>query len=111
MMTRWRLLILNSLLLLTLLGSQLGRRVESASLAHSDFLRALPLPFRNWKTADTLLAQSDLDLLEPDATLMRQYKSSDGQWAELAIIAGHRKKSIHTPGFCMAGGGWEILTQ
>jgi EpsI family protein len=110
-MIRWRLLILNSLLLLTLLGSHLGRKVESASLAHGDFLRALPLPYMGWNTSDQSIPQSDLSLLEPDATLMRHYAGSDGQWAELAIIAGHRKKSIHTPGFCMAGGGWDVLTQ
>jgi EpsI family protein len=110
-MTRWRLPIMSSLLLLTLLGSHLGRRVESASLAHGDFLLALKLPFRDWKAADSALPAHELSLLEPDAALMRQYTAPDGQWAQLAIIAGHRKKSIHTPGFCMAGGGWDVISQ
>jgi EpsI family protein len=110
-MVRWRLPLLNCLLLLTLLCSHRGRSVEGASLVHSDFLRALPLPFRDWKPVVQSIPPSELNLLEPDATLMRHYVGTDGQWAELAIIAGHRKKSIHTPGFCMAGGGWDVLTQ
>jgi EpsI family protein len=42
---------------------------------------------------------------------MRRYQAADGQWAELAVIAGHRKRSIHTPAVCMVGGGWDTLTQ
>jgi EpsI family protein len=108
---RYRLWILNTLLLLILVGSHLGRRVESASVAHSDFLRDLNLPYRDWKTTDIALSASDLTILQPDATLVRQYVGPKGQWAELAIIAGHRKKSIHTPAFCMTGGGWTTETQ
>jgi EpsI family protein len=110
-MMRWRLLILTGLLLLILLGSHLSRRIECASLVHDDFLRTLQLPFRDWNATDLAIPSSDLRLLEPDATLMRQYSGPNGQWAQLAIIAGHRKKSIHTPGFCMAGGGWDVVSQ
>ena len=110
-MTRYRLLILNALLLLTLLGSHLGRRIESASFAHADFLRDLKLPFRNWKSTEQTLTAGELKLLEPDATLIRRYQAPSHAWAQLAVIAGHRKKSVHTPGFCMAGGGWDTLTQ
>lgn len=110
-MIRYRLLILNALLLLTLLGSHLGRRIESASFAHADFLQELRLPFRNWKTTEESLSPEELKLLEPDATLIRRYEAPNHGWAQLAVIAGHRKKSVHTPGFCMAGGGWDTLTQ
>lgn len=111
-MIRFRLLILSGILLLAILGSHTGRRIESATFAHSDFLRDLNIPFRGWVTSDETLSPGDLKLLEPDATLVRRYNSTngDGAWAQLAVIAGHRKKSIHTPGFCMAGGGWETLT-
>jgi len=34
-----------------------------------------------------------------------------GGFAELAVVAGHRKKTVHTPGFCMAGGGWQMVSQ
>src|SRR5690348_5237784 len=105
-MVRFRLLIINSLLLLTILGSHWGRSVESATIAHPDFLARLELPFRDWKATDSVLSDSDRNLLQPDAILLRRYLASDGHWAELAVVAGHRKRSIHTPGFCMAGGGW-----
>ena len=110
-MIRYRLLILNALLLLAVIGSHAGRRIESASFAHADFLANLKLPFRNWTTREEQLTPRELELLEPDATLIRRYIAPNHAWAQLAIIAGHRKKSVHTPGFCMAGGGWDTLWQ
>ena len=110
-MFRYRLLIINSILLLALLGAYWGRRVEDAVPSRTDFLRPLDLPFRGWKTTDAVLTPSDLNLLKPDAVLVRRYQGPDGQSAELAVIAGHRKQSVHTPGFCMVGGGWEALVQ
>jgi EpsI family protein len=96
--------------LLVLLAGVLGRRVESAALRGPDFLRQLNLPFRGWTTSDSQLPARDRQVLEPDAVLVRRY-SGQGQQAELAVIAGHRKKTVHTPGFCMAGGGWDTLWQ
>lgn len=110
-MLRCRLWILNSVLLLTLLASLWGRRIESATLPHADFLRQLNLPFRDWTPTDAILTTDERQLLEPDAVLVRRYQSRTGESAELAVIAGHRKKTVHTPGFCMAGGGWETLWQ
>jgi EpsI family protein len=46
--------------------------------------------------------------------VVRDYYESPndkGFSAELAVIAGHKKRSIHTPAFCMVGGGFETLTQ
>lgn len=110
-MSKYRLLIANAILLAALAGSAWGRRVENAEVSRTDFLRPLVLPFRGWKTSDAALSPSDLQLLKPDATLVRRYAGPDGQEAELAVIAGHRKSSVHTPGFCMVGGGWEITSQ
>lgn len=110
-MNRARLLLLNSLLLLTLLGAYFGRRNDHAGAAETDFLRPLPLPFRGWKTEDQVVTPGELKLLEPDALLIRTYQGEQNGWAQLAVIAGHRKKSIHTPSFCMLGGGWDVLTQ
>lgn len=125
------------------MSSQLGRRIENATVTRADFLKELNLPFRDWVTADTAITQDELDLLQPDATLVRRYKAPDNSvasdpqagkntkpdagkkeivakdtqaapeapWAELAVIAGHRKRSVHTPAFCMTGGGWEILSK
>jgi EpsI family protein len=112
-LSRYRLPILNSLLLLVLVASVLCRRVDGLAPHHPDFLRQLPLPFRDWATSDVEITMRDRQLLEPDAVLVRAYQSRQGarQQAELAVIAGHRKKTVHTPGFCMMGGGWETLWQ
>ena len=110
-MIRFRLLILNVILLLALFGSHIGRRIESASFTHASFLHDLKLPFRGWTPTEEAVPPKDLALLDPDATLMRTYTAPDHAWAQLTVIAGHRKKSIHNPGFCIAGSGWDILTQ
>jgi EpsI family protein len=108
---RYRLLIVNLVLSFTLAGSYWGRRVENAQVSQADFLKPLNMPFKAWKTSDASLTASELDLLKPDATLVRRYTGPNKEMVEIAVIAGHRKQSVHTPGFCMVGGGWEITSQ
>ena len=111
-MGKHRLLVLNGVLVLALAGGTWGRRSESATVARPDFLRPLKLPFRDWESKDDKLSPAEQSMLEPDATLLRQYRGKKkGQWAQLAVIAGHRKKTVHSPGFCMVGGGYELLAQ
>ncbi len=110
MLNRFRFLIINIVLLLALFGSQWGRGIENARVQRADFLSKLPLAYLNWKFTDVAIPADELQILEPDASVIREYTSPDGgSAAELAVIAGHKKRSIHTPGFCMAGGGWEKL--
>ena len=111
LVSKYRFLALNSILLLTLAGSLKARDLENAAPARTDFLRPLNLPFRGWQSTDAQLTSGELSLLQPDAVLVRRYVASDGNWAELAVIAGHKKCTVHTPAFCMAGGGWETLEQ
>ena len=110
-MLRSRILILNAMLLLALLGSHWGRSLESATIAHKDVLERLALPFRDWKSSDSAIAPSDWKTLEPDAALVRNYHSPQNQSVELTVVMGHRKRTVHTPTLCMTGGGWEILSQ
>ena len=110
-MFRFRLLISNLILLAALLVSSVGRRQGEVPVRSSDFLKNLNLPFRGLKTSDAALSTDELSLLQPDAALVRRYSSTGGVEAELAVVAGHQKRSIHTPGFCMLGGGWDILWQ
>jgi EpsI family protein len=106
-----RLLLLNTMLLLALLGSHWGRRIENATIAHQDVLKHLSLPFRDWKASDVAISKADWDQLEPDAALIRHYQSPEHQVAELTVLLGHRKRTVHTPTLCMNGGGWEIMSQ
>ena len=110
-MARYRFLLANAFLLLALLGGYWGRRIEGATLKRGDLLSRLNLPYRDWKSVDFAIAPDELRLLEPDATLARRYESPTGQTIELMVIAGHRKRSIHLPSYCMAGGGWDTLSQ
>jgi EpsI family protein len=102
--------------LLTLLGARWGASLEGAALEKTgripkDFLRPLALPYQGWKVTEDKLTTSELDMLQPDATLLRSYRSPQGDMAQIAVIAGHQKRSVHTPAYCMPGGGWEVLSQ
>ena len=110
-MARYRFLLANAFLLLALFGGYWGRRIEGAALKRGDLLSSLHLPYRDWKSVDFAIPPDELRLLEPDATLARRYESPAGQTIELMVIAGHRKRSIHLPSYCMAGGGWDTLSQ
>jgi EpsI family protein len=108
---RSRLLLLNTMLLLALLGSHWGRQIESATIERKDILQRLSLPFRDWKVTDVSISKSDWDTLQPDGALIRSYQSPQNQTAELTVVMGHRKRTVHTPTLCMSGGGWEIVSQ
>ena len=112
---RRRLWVLNAALGLALAGSAWGSRTANLSVARTDFLRPLPLPFRDWKTSDLPISDREKELLRPDAVLVRRYTPRAGgpvatPYVELAVVAGHRKQTVHTPAFCMAGGGWETVS-
>ena len=55
------------------------------------------------------LSADERAMLEPDAELLRRYRSAGGASVEIAVIAGRRKKTVHTPEYCLLGGGWDIV--
>jgi EpsI family protein len=111
MLQRHRFLWPALVLLLALAGSTWARRIEAAHLDDPAFLARLDPQFAGWPHTDVDLSPDEKLLLEPDAYLVRRFTSKVGEVVELAVIAGHRKRSIHTPGFCMVGGGWETVRQ
>ena len=102
---------LNFILLLTLAGSIVGAHLESAPAAVPNFLRGLALPYPGWRQAEVPLAAGDIAALQPDSLLMRRWTNPQGDWTELTVIAGHRKRALHTPAYCLRGGGWEPLAE
>jgi EpsI family protein len=107
-----RLWLVNSFFLLALAGAFWGRYSEGAVLAPRDFFRGVDLRFRDWKSEDQPMATDEAKMLNPDAFLLRRYQSPDKrEGAELAVIAGHEKRTVHSPAFCMAGDGWETVAE
>src|SRR5579871_2272476 len=102
-MFRFRFLILNGILLLTLLSSYWGRRMENIPVSQTDFLKGLELPFHGCQTTDVDISADERSMLQPDAVLIRRYSSARGWEAELAVIAGHQKRSVHDPGVLYGG--------
>ena len=72
----------------------------------------IPLRAGDWHGRDLgALDAMTLDMLAPDAYLNREYASADGSLAHLAVIFGHLKETFHSPGFCLLGGGWNIVAK
>ena len=110
-MVRYRLLLVNALLLFALGASLWGRHRENAQPAPTDLLRGLSLPYRDWKATELSVSAGELALLQPDSTLARRYDAPGGESLELTVIAGHRKRTVHLPAYCMTGSGWDTLAQ
>ena len=110
-MFRYRLHILNLILVVAVLGGVWGRRQDENRRTVADYLKGMVLPFRNMTTTDYALSPDEVSMLQPDAALVRRYSSNQTMEAELAVVAGHHKRSVHAPGFCMVGGGWDTLWQ
>ncbi len=106
-----QLLLANAGLALTLVGAAYGRATEHRPPKERDFLRQTATDFRKWSYVDVPLTANEESQLKPDATLVRRFRSPKGPIVELAVISGHKKRTVHTPAFCMAGGGWETLAQ
>jgi len=110
-LSRYRLFAVNGILLFALAGTHWGRSIDAATLQQKDLFQRAGIQFRDWKPVDQKLTAAEQELLQPDAVLIRRFEGRNGAGAEIAVVAGHRKQSVHTPGFCMAGGGWELMSQ
>ena len=86
MLSKHRLLLVNAILALTLLGGYMGRRLEAARF-DPKFLERLALPFRGWDTLPMVLTPAEIELLEPDAVLARQYLAPGR--TEIRAAGGH----------------------
>ncbi len=115
-LARHRFTLAGGLLLLAVIGGWWGRRSEAGDALPSrptaDFLAPLDMQYREWGNVDLDLLPSEAKQMRPEGLFFRRYESEvTGQEIELAVIAGRRKSTVHTPAYCMPGSGWEILTQ
>lgn len=107
-----RFAIVNAILATTLLGLFWASRTTPAEGASGDYLKGLSLSFNNWTSREQQLTSQERKLLLPDTVFLRQFRSKDGaDEVGIAVIAGHRKQTVHTPAFCMAGGGWNTISE
>ncbi len=111
MLSKYRLLCANAVMLIALFGVFWGRRIEDSHHAPSDFLANLAWNYRAWRTQKLTVPKSEAELLQADSIRMERFNAPDKNWIELTVIAGHRKQSIHTPAYCMRGDGWEVVAE
>jgi EpsI family protein len=73
------------------------------------------------------LDADSLRVLEPDATLWRAYECPGADEGgrddlgadrppvqpsiDLLVVYGHRKKTFHSPAFCIPGGGYQVISK
>jgi EpsI family protein len=73
-------------------------------------LSALPMAVSGWTATDTgPLDRQSQEMLHPDAYLGRVYTRADGYPIDVTVVFGHAKETFHSPGFCLLGGGWNII--
>jgi len=91
-------------------GLVLPCRGLEASPAFTPDLSRVPLVLQDWQGTERGTLDGDsLEMLDPDAYLLREYTRSDGYPVDLSILFGYRETTFHSPGFCLLGGGWNIL--
>ncbi|GEM_PF-377792 len=82
---------------------------EAGEPISSDF-SLLPMETEQWQGEDLgPLDRTSQEMLRPDAYVARLYVREDGYWSDIAIVVGREKETFHSPGFCLLGGGWNIL--
>ena len=103
----------NLLLLAALVGAGFAQQSEARTPAYPDFFARFDLDYRDWKAQNFNLSPPEREMLQPDAVLVRRYTSerNPNEWAEISVIAGHRKKTVHNPAFCIGGDGWETVSE
>jgi len=71
-------------------------------------LKELPKQVNEWAGKDQELDELSLSELEPDDYVWRTYTDPNGIPLDFMVVYGHLKKTFHSPGFCLPGGGWQI---
>lgn len=103
-------LILSALFAAALLLQSLGRPADLPVNGGAK-LSGVPAEFGGWRSEEHKLDAVSARLLEPDAVLWRTYVDSEGRPLDFLVVYGHRKKSFHSPGFCLPGSGWEVAAK
>jgi EpsI family protein len=83
-------------------------RTDAGFLKGQADLSLVPTAFDGWRSTEHMLDDVSLDLLEPDGVLWRTYTDPEGLPLDFLVVYGHQKKTFHSPGFCLPGGGWEV---
>lgn len=109
-----KLLSLNAVLALALVGNRWGEAdvpQPTAPDSRLTRLEALPLLLPGWEPEPVALSPQEQGLLRPEVARIVRFHAPDGRTAELAVIGGYRKESLHPSGHGIAGPGWRMLSQ
>lgn len=105
----WHYLLVTALLLGAIpVMKAAGNAHQPDKYATNVGLSKLPLTVAEWKGEDQKLDKISLQELEPDDYVWRTYTDPNGIPLDFMVVYGHLKKTFHSPGFCLPGGGWQI---
>jgi EpsI family protein len=73
-------------------------------------LSSIPLEVGDWKGKDIGISKRDMEILETDDVLMREYENSAGYKVYLLIVySGNNRDAFHPPELCYLGEGTALL--
>lgn len=106
---RWFIVLALFLLTVPLMRKADGMQAPD-QFSHNIGLRQLPLKVAGWTCKkDEDLDALSLDQLKPDDYVLRSYQDAVGLPLNFLVVYGHLKQTFHSPGFCLPGGGWQIM--
>jgi EpsI family protein len=71
----------------------------------------VPLVLPHWQGQEGGLDETSLEMLRPEAYLVRNYTNVEKALINLTLIYGHSKSNIHSPALCLLGEGWNIVSK
>lgn len=106
----WRYLLVLALLLGCVPALRVAASEQVSEGAYGKVgLSDLPRRYNDWSVIRTeKLDQVSLDELIPDDYVSRTYALPNRIWIDTLVVYGHTKKTFHSPGFCLPGGGFVI---
>lgn len=106
----WRHLLPPLALVLVAQGGVLAARGGREQRALRPDFGRVPMRLPRWQGEDLgPLDKTSQEMLRPDAYVARSYLRDDGYPVQVVAVFGHEKQTFHSPGFCLLGGGWNIV--
>lgn len=103
MRVKWSILMIATLAAIIMV--RVGKLTDSSARGSASFV-SIPKSLDGYSSHDLELDKVSMELLEPDGYLWRSYEHPDGRYVDFLVVYGRHKKTFHSPGYCMSGGGW-----
>jgi len=87
----------------------IARSEKAESSFEPTLAEAVPIELAGWHGQSRELDQITLEMLNPEAYVVRNYTNENGLPINLTVIYGRKRTSIHSPAVCLVGAGWATI--